>query len=233
MVNHKLPSRSIQERDVILAYLPGNSQAFLNRIKVYLEAKERLVDLPDRDMNLHQTRLESVRAGDPDDIQALLELAVLYEVQNELAKATNVLEDICEKLVANKQDCPDIYRQLGTLYEYQGENGEALEVYREACKKWAEGGLKLRPAICLRRLPPSYHDFLVCGISSQITRRESDFDVVVGSTIDSVNLTAEQSVIRLGFLGRVGTREVVGHIGSISVPRHRLLLKKLSEYLVK
>lgn len=230
MVNHKLPFRSIRERDVILAYLPGNSQAFLNRIQIYLEAKERLVDLPARDMNLHQKRLESVLAGDPDDIQALLELAVLYEVQDELPEATDILEEILD--LVEKRDCPDIYRQLGTLYEYQGQNKEALDAYREACEKWQEGGLKLRPAICLRKLPPSYSDFLVCGISSQITRRESDFDVLVGSTIDDVNLTAEQSVIRLGFLGRVGTQEVVGHIGSISVPRHRRLLKKLSDYLV-
>ena len=34
-----------KEGDVILAYLPGNSQAFLKRIQVYLAAKERLVNL--------------------------------------------------------------------------------------------------------------------------------------------------------------------------------------------
>lgn len=31
----------------------------------------------------------------------------------------------------------------------------------------ADGGLKVRPALILKRLP-KYHDFLVCGITSQI-----------------------------------------------------------------
>ena len=31
-----------KEGDVILAYLPGNSQAFLKRIQVYLKAKQKV-----------------------------------------------------------------------------------------------------------------------------------------------------------------------------------------------
>lgn len=228
-----MPKYVPKERDVILAYLPGNSQAFLKRIQVYLKAKEKLVGLPSGDMNLHQIRVENILGEDPEDLQALLELAVLYEVQGELVQATNVLEKILKKLEANKQECPDIYRQLGTLYEYQGDNEYALSAYRDACDNWAEGGLKLRPVICLRKLPPHYQDFLVCGISSQIARCQRDFDEVVERKFDNVELRAQRSVIRLGFLGRVGTTEIVGRIGSISSVRHRRLLNKLATYLVK
>ena len=230
MVNHRLPSRPIQERDVILAYLPGNSQAFLNRIQVYLEAKEKLVDMSPAEMQVHQRLVEAAREDDPDDIQALLKSAVFYEVQDELSKATDVLEKILD--LVEQRDCPDIYMQLGTLYEHQGYSENALDAYREACEKWQEGGLKLRPAICLRKLPPDYQDFLVCGISSQTARYQANFDEIVEREFDNVNLRSEQSVIRLGFLGRIGTTEIVGHIGSISVVRHRRLLKKLGEYLV-
>ncbi len=94
MVNHRPPPRPIQERDVILAYLPGNSQAFFNRIQVYLEAKEKLVDMSPAEMQVHQRLVEEALADHPDDIQALLKLAVLYEVQDELSKATDVLEKI-------------------------------------------------------------------------------------------------------------------------------------------
>ena len=230
MVNHKSPTRPIQERDVILAYLPGNSQAFLNRIQVYLEAKEKLVDMSPAEMQVHQRLVKKALEDNPYDIQAHLKLAVLYEVQDKLSKATDVLEEILDLL--EKRDCPDIYMQLGTLYEHQGYSEEALDAYREACEKWQEGGLKLRPAICLRKLPPDYQDFLVCGISSQTARYQENFDEIVKREFDSVNLRSQQSVIRLGFLGRVGTKEIVGHIGSITSVRHRRLLQRLSQYLI-
>ena len=231
MANHKPPSIHIKERDVILAYLPGNSQAFLNRIQVYLEAKEKLVGMSPAEMQVHQRLVEKALADHPDNIQELLKLAVLYEVQDKLSKATDELEKILG--LVEKRDCPDIYMQLGTLYEHQGDSEYALSAYREACKKWQEGGLKLRPAICLRRLPPDYQDFLVCGISSQTARYQANFDEIVPSKFDNVNLRSKQSVIRLGFLGRVGTKEIVGPIGTITPVRHRRLLRKLGEYLVK
>ena len=230
MVNHKPPSRPIREGDVVLAYLPGNSQAFFNRIQVYLEAKEKFVEMSATEMQVQQRLVENALKADPNDIQALLELAVLYEVQDDLSNATDRLESILD--LVEKRDCPDIYMQLGTLYEHQGNNEDALDAYREACEKWQEGGLKLRPAICLRKLPPDYQDFLVCGISSQTARYQANFDEIVPSKFDNVRLSSEKSVIRLGFLGRVGTKEIEGSIGSITPFRRRRLLKKLSQYLI-
>ncbi len=231
MVNHKPPSIPIQERDVILAYLPGNSQAFLNRIQVYLETKEKLVGMSSTEMEVHQGLIRDTLKSDPANIQALLKLAVFYEVQNDLSQATEVLENMLE--LVNQIDCPDIYMQLGTLYEHQEDSENALDAYREACEKWKEGGLKLRPAICLRKLPPNYQDFLVCGISSQLARFQEKFDEIVESKFDNVKLMSEKSVIRLGFLGRVGTEEIVGRIGTITPVRHRRLLQRLSQYLIE
>jgi mRNA interferase MazF len=154
---------------------------------------------------------------------------VLYEVQDKLTEATDVLESGLEKLLARKVDCPDVYIRLGSLYEHLGEHDVASHAYKEGKKL----GLKLRPAVCLRKLPPTYREFLVCGVSSQVARVNEDLDEIVRSVDDGLRLNAKESVIRLGFLGRVRVEEIVGRIGSITAVRHRRLLKKLGEYLVK
>ena len=220
--------RPIQERDVILVYLLGNPQTFLTRIQVYLKARCLSVDLPSGDLQRHQRRVESALEANPDDIQSLLELAVLYEVQDELSEAAQVLEDVCSKLLNREEDCSDIYIPLGSLYERQGDYHAARHAYEEGEKL----GLKLRPAICLKRLPPTYDEFLICGLSTR-GRLANNFDERIRNGDNGVRLTSEESVIRLGFLGRVRREEVVGRRGSISAVRHRRLLKNLGEYLVK
>ena len=220
--------RPIQERDVILIYLLGNPQAFLTRIQVYLKVRRLLVDLPPGDLQRHQRRVENALDANPDDIQALLELAVLYEGQDELSEAAEVLEGVCNRLLDREEDCSDLYIPLGSLYERQNNYDAARDAYEEGEKL----GLKLRPAICLKRLPPTYEEFLVCGLSTR-GRLADNFDERIRNGDNGVRLTAEESVIRLGFLGRVRREDVVGRRGSISVPRHRRLLKKLGEYLVK
>ena len=218
--------RPIQERDVILIYLLGNPQAFLTRIQVYLKARRLLVDLPSGDLQRHQRRVESALAANSDDIQALLELAVLHEVQDELSEAAEVLEDVCSKLLNREEDCSDIYIPLGSLYERQRDYHAARHAYDEGEKL----GLKLRPAICLKKLPPTYEEFLVCGLSTR-GRLADNFDEKIRNGENGVRLTSEESVIRLGFLGRVRREEVVGRRGSISAVRHRRLLKKRALFI--
>ena len=96
-----------------------------------------------------------------------------------------------------------------------------------------EQNVKSRPAICLRKMPPTYQEFLVCGLSSNLTQHVKNFDEKVTPQDDNLKNIQCESVIRLGFLDRVRTEIVQGSIGSISVERHRRLLKKLSDYLVK
>ncbi len=43
----------------------------------------------------------------------------------------------------------------------------------------------------------------------------------------------EESLIRLGFLAIIPRSKIVGSIGNISSERHKRLLQRLSDYLVK
>ena len=219
-----------QERDVILVYLLGNAQTFLRRVQVYLKTKQKLIALPPASLPVHQAKVENELIGDPNNISKRLELAVFHEIQDKLSEATGELEEVINLLVKREEDCPDIYIRLGSLYELQGNYDHAHSAYKEG----QEFGLKLRPAVCLRKLP-TYNEFLVCGLSTKVNRFNEVLDEKVSPNEEKglQGLKASQSMIRLGFLGRVRIEEIAGRIGSISVPRHRRLLKKLGEYLVK
>ena len=98
----------------------------------------------------------------------------------------------------------------------------------------ADGGVKNRPTIILREMPP-FQDVLVCGVSTQLRQEVKDFDEIIAPT-DSDFLASSlvgKSLIRLGFLTVVPQSQIVGVIGAISLERHRRLLKKLSDYLIQ
>ena len=91
---------------------------------------------------------------------------------------------------------------------------------------------KRRPALILRRMP-GFNDFLVCGISSRLTRAVPDFDLVLSSGSDDYarsGLVAE-SVIRLGYLTVIPANKVSGAIRSVSRSTHRMLVERLCDYL--
>ena len=223
-----MKSRPIKERDVILVYLLGDTQTFLRRVQVYLKTKQKLIALPPASLPVHQAKVEDELIGDPNNISKRLELAVFHEIQDKLSEATGELEEVINLLVKREEDCPDIYIRLGSLYELQGNYDHAHSAYKEG----QEFGLKLRPAVCLRKLPPTYSEFLVCGLTTKVNRFDKILDEIVTPNDDNLKkLPAAQSVIRPGFLSRVRIEEITGRIGSISVVRHRRLLKKLSEYL--
>src|SRR5919199_6266455 len=98
----------------------------------------------------------------------------------------------------------------------------------------ADGVVKNRPAIILREMPP-FRDVLVCGVSTQLRQAAKDFDEVISpsdSDFASSGLK-EESLIRLGFLVVVPRNKIAGSIGSISPERHKRLLQRLSEYLIR
>ena len=98
----------------------------------------------------------------------------------------------------------------------------------------ADGVTKNRPALILREMP-AYGDLLVCGISTQLHQEVKGFDELIlrsDSDFDESSLKSD-SVIRLGFLALLPTKDIIGTIGSISPERHRRLLKTLSDYLIK
>lgn len=96
----------------------------------------------------------------------------------------------------------------------------------------ADGQLKNRPAVVLRRLPP-FGDVLVCGVSSQLHLAVKNFDEVIdpGQTDYVTSGLKTASVIRLGFLATLPDSHFVGKIGVISPERHSCLLTRLSEHL--
>ena len=219
-----------QERDVIFLYLLGNTQTFLRRVQVYLKTKQKLIALPPASLPAHQEKVENELIKNPNNIPKRLELAVFHEIQDKLSEAAGELEEAINLLVKREEDCPDIYVRLGSLYERQNDYDNAHHAYKEG----QEFGLKLRPAVCLRKLPPTYSEFLVCGLTTKVHRFNAVLDERVTEQDQGFQrLRAAQSVIRVGFLDRVRAEEIVGRIGAISVPLHRRLLRKLSDYLVE
>ena len=97
----------------------------------------------------------------------------------------------------------------------------------------ANGQIKNRPALFLRRMPP-FGDALVCGISTQLQQKVAGFDEIVSrQDADFVSSGLQtDSLIRLGFLTVVPLNKIAGSIGSIASARHTRLLKNLSNYLI-
>jgi len=81
---------------------------------------------------------------------------------------------------------------------------------------------------------PPYGDLLVCGLSTQLHQEVEGFDELLSPTEDDYVSSglAATSLIRLGFLGLVAQRDVIGLLGTISLERYERLLKKLSDYLI-
>ena len=98
----------------------------------------------------------------------------------------------------------------------------------------ADGVIKNRPAIFLREMPP-YRDVLVCGVSTQLHQEVDNFDEVIKLSDPDYPRSGlhSPSLIRLGFLAVLPRKEIIGSIGAISPERHKRLLRKLADYLVK
>jgi mRNA interferase MazF len=98
----------------------------------------------------------------------------------------------------------------------------------------ADGTVKNRPALVLREMP-SYRDFLVCGVSTQLHQEAEGFEEIINASdadFPSSGLKAA-SLIRLGFLAVLPRKSLVGSIGAVAPERHRRLLQRLSDYLVQ
>jgi mRNA interferase MazF len=94
----------------------------------------------------------------------------------------------------------------------------------------ANGQIKNRPVVLLRRLPP-FGDFY--GISAQLQQRVAGFDETIGS--DDKEFAASglkaASLIRLGFLAALPDSALLGKIGSLSPERRQRLLANLCRHL--
>jgi mRNA interferase MazF len=93
---------------------------------------------------------------------------------------------------------------------------------------------KLRPALVIRRLPGAYEDWLICMISSQLSRKVTSFDEIIFEedgdfTSSGLKLA---SVIRIGRLAVVHKTILVGNIGEISSDRLTRIKNRLSDWLI-
>jgi len=96
----------------------------------------------------------------------------------------------------------------------------------------ADGRIKPRPAVLLRRMPP-FGDWLICGISTQLHQAVAGFDDVIEPSHPDFHRSGLKaaSVIRLGFLTVLPSDRFLGVLGSISRERHAKLLQRLSAFL--
>ena len=96
----------------------------------------------------------------------------------------------------------------------------------------ADGQIKNRPVVLLRRLPP-FGDFLVCGVSTQLHQRVADFDEAItpGDQEFAASGLKAASLIRLGFLAMQPESALLGRIGTLSSKCHQRLLANLCRHL--
>ena len=93
---------------------------------------------------------------------------------------------------------------------------------------------KLRPALVIRQLPGAYKDWLICMISSQLSREFSSFDEIISEEDSDFTSSGLKfaSVIRIGRLAVVHKTILVGNIGEISTDRLTRIKNRLSNWLI-
>ena len=206
--------RKVEEGHVIRLPLES-AEEILELFKEYQRQKNQLSRSSPTQLNASKKNLRSLGA----DPRALLPLATIYELEGDTAQAISILEELVERDLTVSAD----YVQLISLYESLGDYQKARDTYDKV------GTPKY--AICLRKLPPTYEQFLVCGITSK-----DHFDLELDERVDpetdkDLPFLSKKSVIRLGFLSWVPIKSIKYVVGEISPERHKRLLKKLAKYL--
>lgn len=92
---------------------------------------------------------------------------------------------------------------------------------------------KLRPALVVRRLPGEYNDWLICMISTQLSRLISGFDDVIADKDPDFAQSGlkASSLIRISRLAVVNEDILLGSIGNIGVQRLHLIKTRISQWI--
>ena len=95
------------------------------------------------------------------------------------------------------------------------------------------GGVKLRPALVLKRMP-TYQDYLVCGISTQLHHYIEGFDEMVDESNPLFPATGlhKSSIIRLSSLAVFSRDKILNSIGKIPPALYQSLLKRLADFIL-
>jgi len=100
-----------------------------------------------------------------------------------------------------------------------------------AALRQADGALKDRPVLFLKRMPP-FQDLLVCGISAQLQQAAELDETISQADVDfRTSRLKTASLIRLGYLAVLPRSEFKGRIGSVSSARLNRLLTRLADFL--
>jgi mRNA interferase MazF len=93
---------------------------------------------------------------------------------------------------------------------------------------------KLRPALVIRKLPGFHDDWLVCMISSQLTKQDPEFDEVINEDDSDYLLSGlkRSSIIRVTKLAVVNKRILLGSIGEIEIRRLTAIRRKLAAWII-
>ena len=236
MTTSSKKTRSLKERDII--FIPLESQQeildlFQLNQRLYQQEKSEVKECLDSSKDpeaylkkeIQDTKNEVTHF--PQDEDAHLYLATLYEMKGSLNEAIQTLED----WVRRNPGSPGAYVQLISLYERRGDYDKARDYYGRVGKP--------RVAICLREFSDGgYNEFLVCGITGQTDNYYyDDLDEIVDpddpKDWDLKEHITRKSVIRLGFLSRIRKEHIPQEVvlGEITEERHERLLKRLAKYL--
>ncbi len=92
---------------------------------------------------------------------------------------------------------------------------------------------KLRPALVLRKLPGPYNDWLICMVSSHLSREISVFDEII--TPDDLDFKDSgfkvPSLIRISRLAVVDAGIFLGKLGQVDTSRVIRIKQKLSSWI--
>ena len=97
----------------------------------------------------------------------------------------------------------------------------------------SDGSFKKRPALILKQMP-KYEDYLICGISTNLSQEIKDFDALLLKNSELFKNTGlyEDSLIRLSHLLVIPIKDIYGTIGFVLVEIHSKMLQRLSNYLI-
>ena len=93
---------------------------------------------------------------------------------------------------------------------------------------------KLRPALVIRKVPGPHADWLICMISSQLSREVEGFDQIISEQDDDFVSSGlkQASLLRIARLAVVDQNILLGAIGENGTDRLERIKKNLSNWLI-
>lgn len=97
----------------------------------------------------------------------------------------------------------------------------------------SDGKLRSRPALLLKKVAP-FNDWLLCSISSKFHNEVKGLDIIIDSSHPDFSSSHLKfpGLIRIANLFTIPENRIEGKIGFISNETYRLILKRLSQFIL-